>query len=62
MVVGRARLETIDLVGLTHIDRGVSDEVLTTSKTARTRRVGVGVHTAAQWNQTVASWQGRGLR
>ena len=32
-----------------HIDRGVSDEVVTTTKTGRSRRVTVGNSTEALW-------------
>ena len=42
-----------------HIDRGVSDEIVTTTKTGRSRRVSVGSRTAALWSQNVATWQRR---
>ena len=42
-----------------HIDGGVSDEVVTTTKTGRTRRVTVGASTAALGGTTVAGWHQR---
>jgi uncharacterized protein (DUF433 family)/integrase len=42
-----------------HIDRGVSAEVLTTTKTGRSRRVTVGASTAALWWATLNTWQAR---
>ena len=42
-----------------HIDRGVSDEVVTTTKTNRTRRVTVGAQTAELWQRTLETWQQR---
>jgi integrase len=42
-----------------HIDRGVSAEVVTTTKTGRSRRVTVGAGTARLWHDTVTSWQRR---
>lgn len=42
-----------------HIDRGVSAEVVTTTKTGRQRRVTVGATTALLWQQTRARWQRR---
>ena len=42
-----------------HIDRGVSDEVVTTTKTGRSRRVTVGTSTEALWYDTVAAWRER---
>lgn len=53
-------LRTSDLHGrLLHIDRGVSDEVLTSTKTGRRRRVTIGVGTTDLWSETVALWQQR---
>lgn len=45
-----------------HLDRGASDEIVTTTKTGRTRRVSVGVQTAQLWQQRVATWQDRAGR
>lgn len=42
-----------------HIDRGVSAEIVTTTKTGRTRRVTVGAGTAQLWHDTLAGWQAR---
>jgi len=45
-----------------HLDRGVSDEIVTTTKTGRTRRVSVGARTAQLWRYRVATWQERAGR
>lgn len=53
-------LGTTDLHGrLLHIDRGVSDEVVTTTKTGRRRRLTVSTATADLWHDTLSSWQQR---
>lgn len=53
-------LQIDDLHGrVLHIDRGASDEVVTTTKTNRTRRVTVGAQTAEQWQRTLEIWQQR---
>jgi integrase len=44
---------------LVHIDRGVSDEVITTTKTGRSRRLSVGTTTAELWHDTLGTWQQR---
>jgi len=55
-----AALRLDDLHGrVLHIDRGISAEVVTSTKTGRARRVTVGARTAAQWNDTVAGWRDR---
>lgn len=49
-----------DLHGrLLHIERGVSDEVMTSAKTGRSRRVTVGAGTASLWHDTVSGWRRR---
>ncbi len=45
-----------------HVDRGVSDEIVTTTKTGQTRRVSVGARTALLWRYRVATWQERAGR
>lgn len=54
----RGELDTLhmgDLHGrLLHIERGVSDEVVGSTKTGRTRRITVGTHTAQPWQDTLA--------
>lgn len=53
-------LRTGDLHGrVLHLDRGISDEVVTTTKTNRTRRVTLGTSTAALWQHTINIWQAR---
>lgn len=53
-------LRTDDLQGrVLHLDRGVSDEVVTTTKSRRQRRVTVGADTARLWESSVGTWQGR---
>jgi len=42
-----------------HIDRGVSAEVVTTTKTGRSRRVTLGAGTAQLWQDTTRVWQDR---
>ncbi len=55
-----AALQLDDLSGrVLRIDRGVSDEVLTTTKTGRTRRLTVGAATAARWHDLLSTWQDR---
>ena len=55
-----AALRLDDLHGrVLHLDRGVSAEIVTSTKTGRTRRVTVGARTAAQWQDTVAGWCSR---
>lgn len=52
-------LRTTDLHDrLLHIDRGVSDEVLSTTKTGR-RRLTVSTATADLWHDTLSGWQQR---
>lgn len=56
--LGALRLD--DLHGrVLHIDRGVSAETVTTTKTGRSRRVTVGVGTAALWQDTLTKWRAR---
>lgn len=53
-------LRLSDLHGrVLHIDRGVSDEIVTTTKTGRSRRVTVGVGTVELWRRNVDTWQQR---
>ncbi len=53
-------LHVDDLHGrVLHIDRGVSDEVVTTTKTGRRRRVTVGVSTEQLWTASVNGWHER---
>ena len=55
-----AALRTDDLDGRRlRIERGLSDEVLTTTKTGRARTVTVATTTAELWHRTVDDWQGR---
>lgn len=42
-----------------HLNRGVSDEVVTTTKTGHGRRVTVGAGTARLWQEAVSAWQHR---
>lgn len=42
-----------------HIDRGVSDEVVTTTKTGRRRRVTVGTSTERLWTDSTRHWRQR---
>ena len=56
--LGALRIE--DLHGrVLHIDRGVSAEVVTTTKTGRSRRVTVGAGTAQLWHDLARTWQDR---
>ncbi len=51
-------LQTSDLHGrVLHIDRGVSAEIVTTTKTGRTRRVTLGADTIQLWHHVHHSWQ-----
>ena len=53
-------LQHADLHGrILHIDRGVSAEVVTTTKTGRQRRVTVGATTAELWQEHHRRWQQR---
>lgn len=53
-----AALRTTDLHGrLLHIERGVSNEIVTTTKTGRSRRITLGTTTAQLWHEQVATWQ-----
>ena len=53
-----AALRTTDLHGrLLHIERGVSDEIVTTTKTGRSRRITLGAATAQLWHEQVTTWQ-----
>ncbi len=42
-----------------HLDRGISAEVVTTTKTGRSRRVTVGTATAQLWQDTARTWRTR---
>lgn len=42
-----------------HIDRGISAEVVTTTKSRRVRRVTVGASTARLWQDTIGAWRSR---
>lgn len=42
-----------------HIDRGVSADVVTTTKTGRSRRVTLGAGTAQLWQDSTRGWQHR---
>lgn len=44
---------------LLHIDSGVSDETITTTKTGRRRRLTLGATTAQLWHDSVRTWQQR---
>lgn len=44
---------------LLHIDKGVSANVLTTTKTGRSRRLTLGAGTTRLWNDTLRTWQQR---
>lgn len=55
-----AALHVDDLHGrVLHIDRGISAEVVTTTKTGRSRRVTVGARTALLWESTLTTWRSR---
>ena len=59
----RAELDALQLDDLhgrvLHIDRGVSDEVVTTTKTGRRRRVTVGTSTERLWTDSIRGWRQR---
>jgi hypothetical protein len=44
---------------LLHIDRGVSGEIVITTKTGRSRRVTLGTRTAELWHDTLNRWKQR---
>ena len=53
-------LQIEDLHGrVLHLDRGASDEIVTTTKTGRSRRISVGVKTVELWQSSVSTWQER---
>ncbi|TAL22378.1 MAG: hypothetical protein EPN99_06090 [Frankiales bacterium] len=53
-------LQAGDLHGrVLHIDRGVSAEVVTTTKTGRSRRITLGADTVQLWHRTHGTWQDR---
>jgi len=53
-------LQAADLHGcVLHIDRGVSAEIVTTTKTGRSRRVTLGADTIELWNHSLESWRDR---
>ena len=55
-----AALHFDDLHGrVLHIDRGISAEVVTTTKTGRSRRVTVGIRTARLLEDTLTTWRAR---
>jgi integrase len=55
-----AALSTDDLTGRRlRIERGLSDEVLTTTKTGRARTITVASSTAELWQRTLGDWQQR---
>lgn len=58
MELGALRLDDLDGRRL-RIERGVSVEVVTTTKTGRARTVTVGAATARLWRDSVAAWSER---
>ena len=53
-------LQVHDLHGrVLHLDRGVSAEIVTTTKTNRTRRVTLGAGTTELWHNTLTTWRTR---
>ena len=53
-------LQAGDLRGrVLHIERGVSAEIVTTTKTGRSRRVTLGADTIDLWNHSLGRWQER---
>lgn len=55
-----AALRTDELTGRRlRIERGLSDEVLTSTKTGRARSLTLATGTATLWHDTVGTWQNR---